>query len=141
MSQSQINLYAKVLPGGKLNFTNKEALTGWLKTLPEGEEIVVKFNLQKSYKTFRQVRLLYSCLREISDHTGHDVEELKLILKLKAGLCFSHQIENEDITVCKSISDFTKKELCNFIEFVDRWATKTLDLPLLTNEDLNFLKT
>lgn len=136
---TQINLYGKV-KNKKVEFTNKEALTYWLNSLEEGEEIVAKFNIQKSYKSVRQLRLLYACLRELAAHTGHDVEELKLILKVKAGLCYHHNIEGEDITACKSISDFSKKELCQFIEFIDMWSMKTLDLPLLTHEDKQFLK-
>jgi len=135
----QINLYAKKI-NNKLQVSNKEALIQWLKNLPEGEDIVIKFNVSKSYKSNRQIRLLYSCFRSIANHTGQSVEDIKLILKLKAGLCFSHTIEQEDITVCKSISDFSKSEISNFIQFANEWSINNLNLPLLTYDDIQFLK-
>lgn len=137
---TQFNLYGKV-QAGKLEYTNKEALKEWMKTLPEGEDLVIKFNIAKSYKSNRQLRLLYACFRQIAYQTGESVENIKLILKLKAGLCFSHTIEGEDITTCKSISDFTKVEVSEFIQFTNEWSIGTLNLPLLTAEDKEFLKT
>lgn len=134
-----LNLYAKVV-NKKLDIRNKQALNQWISLLDENDDIVIKFRRQKDMKSVRQLRLLYKCLRSISAHTGHDVEDIKIMMKLKKGLCFSHIIENKEITVCKSISDFSIKELSEFIQFIDHWSTTTLNLPLLTSEDISFLK-
>ena len=136
---SQINLYGEIKEG-KLILHNRIALDTWISNLSEGDRIVAKFNLSKNYKTERQLRLLYKCLRDIASHTGHDIEDMKIALKLKAGLCFSHIIEGKDITVCKSISDFSIQEISEFIQFIDMWSTKTLNLPLLSFDDIKFLK-
>jgi hypothetical protein len=61
-------------------------------------------------------------------------------MKLKYGLCFSHNVEGTDITVCKSISDMKKGEISEFIQFIDLWSSKTLNHPILKNEDIQFLK-
>lgn len=138
MSQ-QINLYGKKV-NGKLKINNKEALDQWIKNLDEGDEIVVKFNQQKDYKTNRQLRLCYSCFRSIMDKTGYTLEEVKFLVKRNQGICAYHTIEGDEILFCKSISDFTKEELSNFIIRMDMWSREKLDNPLLTNEDKSFLK-
>jgi len=135
---NQINIYCKKT-NGKLEYFNKHILKEWIDNLLEGEDIVIKFNISKQYKSSRQLRLLYACFRQIAYHTGQGVEDIKLILKLKAGLCFSHTIEGENITVCKSLSDFTKLEVSELIQFTNQWSISTLNLPLLTNEDIHFL--
>jgi hypothetical protein len=136
---NQFNSYATKI-GSKLELSNKEALIQWIKNLPEGENLVVKFNISKFYKSNRQIRLLYSCFRAIANHTGQSVEDIKLILKLKAGLCFSHTIEGENVTVCKSISDFSKQEISDFIQFINEWSISNLNLTLLTSGDIIFLQ-
>lgn len=135
----QINLYGKI-HNGKLELNNREALNQWCSNLKEGEDIVVKFNVSKTYKSTRQLRLLYHCFRELSAKLGYGIEEIKMLMKLRAGLCFVHTIEGEEISVCKSISDMTKRELSEFVEFVDIWSTTTLNHPLLKSEDIKFLK-
>lgn len=134
----QINLYAKKI-GGKLEYSNKEILKQWVDNLPDGEDIIVKFNISRSYKSNRQLRLAYACFRAISDKLGYTVEEIKGLVKLQQGLCACSKIEGEDVHFCKSMADMTKKELSDFISKMDIWASKTLNMKLLTNEDINFL--
>lgn len=135
----QFNLFGTIKEG-KISITNRHALEEWTKLLPEGENLIIKVNIQKSYKSYRQLRLLYHCFRTIAFKTGQSVEDIKLILKLKAGLCFSHVIEGESLVVCKSISDFSKIEISDFIQFINEWSINTLSLPLLTDDDKSFLK-
>lgn len=134
----QINLYG-VKEKGKLVIRNRQALDYWLDHLSDGDDIVVKLRRQKDYKTFRQVRLCYACLRSISDKTGHSIEEVKVLMKIKQGLCFSHNIEGTDVSICKSISEMTKAELSDFIMKMDQWSTELFNHPLLTYEDKTFL--
>lgn len=136
---SQLNIYGEILDK-KVKIYNRELIDKWSESLKEGEKIVIKFNVSSEYKSERQLRLIYHEFRQISNHTGYTIDEVKLMLKIKAGLFFSAKIEEKDITVCKSISDMTIKQLSEFIEFTDRWSTQTLSLPLLTADDINFLK-
>lgn len=139
MNNHSINLFGSI-KDKKLILNNKQNLNNWLSTLNEDDDVVVKFYVSKQYKSNRQLRLLYSCFRTISAHIGHSVDEVKILMKTKAGVCFSHTIESENITVCKSLSDFSKKELSEFVQFVDLWSTEHLNLPLLSFDDKQFLK-
>lgn len=137
---SELNLYGKI-KDGEIKLENTYALKQWAKTLEEGSDIVVKFRNQANYKTVRQLRLLYLCFRKLSAHLGYPVNDIKLMMKIKAGICWTHNIDGREITECKSISDFTKRELSEFVESIDTWASMELNFPLLSYEDKNFLKT
>lgn len=137
--QNQLNLYGKK-SSGKLDIPNKDALLHWIKNLTEGEDVVIKFNVSKSYKTLRQLRLVYSMFRTLSDRLGYTVEEVKTLMKIQQGLCACSEIEGETIQFCKSISDMSKIELSEFISKIDIWSFQRLGEKLLTNEDIIFLQ-
>lgn len=136
---TELNLFGKVIDG-KLTITNRHDLDEWIKRSPEGDDIVIKFRNQKNFKSNRQLRLIYHEFRELSSHLGYTVEEIKTMLKIKFGLCYVHEIEDEQVVNCKSISDFSKKELSEFIVSIHEWSEKTLGFPLLKYDDLKFLK-
>jgi len=138
--RDQINIFGTI-ENGKLIISNRELITDWLKLQNEGDTIVLRYTNQKDYKSVRQIRLLYKQFREIAKFTGSTVEDIKLMLKYHFGLCYSTNIEGNEITICKSISDLKKSEISELIEQVDIWSNQTLGLPLLTQDDKNFLKT
>lgn len=135
----RLNLFGKI-KDQKLDIFNKEALKQWIGQCNEGDDIVIKFVNQKDYKSLRQIKLVYHCFREISDKTGYTVEEVKMLMKMKQGYCFSHTLEEIEITDCKSLSEFSIKEMSDFIVKVDIWSSQTLNHPLLNNDDIRFLK-
>jgi hypothetical protein len=135
----KLNLFGKVI-NKELKVENKQALFDWLENCEEGDDIVLKFVRQKDYKTVRQLRLIYKSFRIISETTGYETTEVKIMMKMRFGVCYSYIIEGKEITECKSLADFTKKDLSKFIEFIDNWAMKTLNLTILTNDDIKFLK-
>lgn len=137
---NDLNLFGKII-NSKLEIINKESYKQWLSRCEEGSDIVIKIRNQKNFYSNRQLRLIYGEFRQISDFLGYSVEEVKTMLKMQMGYCYTHEIESQPITICKSISDFSKIELSDFIQKVDIWATKTLNLPLLTYDDIQFLKT
>lgn len=135
----RINITA-VKRDNKLKILNKPTLDYWIDSLKEEETVEISLIRDEDLRTIRQIRLLYKCFRTISEHTGHSVEDVKIMMKLKFGMCHSHTIEGIEITVCDSISDLTKKEINKFIEDIDIWSSQTLNCPLITHEDINFLK-
>lgn len=137
---NELNLFGEVKEG-KLELNNRIALDKWIKTLPEGSKIVMKVRNQDNYYSTRQLRLLYAEFREISKKTGHSVEDVKTMMKMYTGNCYHHTIDGTELTICKSVSDFNRKELSQFIEQIDLWSQKNLDLPLLRYDDIKFLKT
>lgn len=139
MKESQVNIFGTT-KSGKLHISNRHVLDEWLKNQPDGEDVAIRVIVQKNFKTNRQLRLLYKLFREISKHTGSSVEDTKLFLKYHFGLCYVHNIEGAELTVCKSISDLTKTEISELIEQTDIWANQTLGLQILSEDDKNFIK-
>lgn len=134
-----MQIYSKI-KNGKLDFNNPVDYKQWLKTTEEGDDVLVTFELLKDSKTLQQLRLTYLLFREISSHTGYTVSEVKTLIKIEQGLCGVHTIQGKEVTFCKSLSEFNKKELSEFIIKMDRWANLTLDLKLLSFNDIEFLK-
>ena len=136
---NQFNLFGEK-KDGKLQFNNIESLKRWINNMEEGEKIVAKFNISKYYKSERQLRMVYGCFRTIMEKTGYTLEEVKFMIKKDQGICALHEIQGETVFFCKSLSDFTKTEINDFILRMDMWSIKNLDLPLLNYEDKQFLK-
>lgn len=136
---TQFNLYGSI-QDGKLILSNRQSLDQWIKTLPEGENLVVKFNVSKNYKSLRQLRLIYAMFRDLSKKLGYSVEEVKTLMKMYQGLCACSKINGEDVHFCKSLSDMDKKEISTFITDINQWSIVNLNHELLTYEDLQFLK-
>lgn len=135
---TQLNLYAKKI-NGKLEISNKEAYNPWVRSLQDNEDIVIKLNIAKDYKSNRQLRLTYACFRILSDRLGYTVEEIKGLMKLHQGLSACSMIEGKEVHFSKSLADMSKKELSEFIETMDRWSYQTLNVKLLSNDDIVFL--
>lgn len=125
---------------GKVTFENKHQLTSWLQSIPEGEDLVVNFQVVKESKTLQQLKLAYHCFRVISDHSGYTIAEVKTLVKMSQGLCGYHNLEGRSISFCSSLSDFTRKQLSEFIVKMDEWAAANMDLKLLMYDDIQFLK-
>lgn len=134
-----INLFGKIKEG-KLEILNKETYIQWVKQCKEGEDIVIKLRNQKDYWSTRQLRLIYAEFRQISQHMGHSLLDVKTMMKMYNGYCWTHELDGKDITECKSISQFNRKELTIFIEQIDRWAWDNLGIKLLNSDDISFLE-
>lgn len=139
MTESKIELYLRK-QGDNLIWSNKAALKKWIRNLPEGEDVLVTYTSSKDLKTLAQLRMIYRSFRLISSYTGQPLTDVKLMMKLRSGHCFTHNIEGREITECKSLSDFTKTEISDFIQFINNWCLQTLEFATLTEEDINFLR-
>lgn len=137
---NNLNLFGKII-SGKLEINNKETYKHWLSQCKEGSNIVIKLRNQEDFHSNRQLRLIYHEFRELSNLLGYTVEEIKMLLKLQFGLCFTNTIEGVELNICKSISDMTRVEISDFIQKIDLWSTNNFNYPLLNNEDIQFLKT
>ena len=134
----ELNLFGKIV-SGKLEIQNKEAYHQWIKNCPEGADIVVKFRDQENFHSVRQLRLIHAEFREIARTIGESVEYVKKLMKMEFGYYYVEVINNKEITECKSLSDFNKKELSSFIENIDIWAAQKLGIKLLNADDISFL--
>lgn len=82
----------------------------FVRGLEENEIVDVTYEVVGSDKSLAQLKKLHKCIRELANYTGDSFDDMKLHVKMKAGLC--------DGNSCKSFADCTKSELSNAIKSV-----------------------
>jgi hypothetical protein len=135
-----MKIYGKFDKNGKIVISNPVQYENWVKNQNPGDDVLIEYQLLKDRKTLQQLKLIHHCLREISSVTGYTVDEVKILMKMKYGICFIYKIDNKDVTHCKSLGDLSKKELSNFIIWINDWAGENLNLKLLSYDDIQFIK-
>jgi len=100
----------------------KYSLANYVKNIEEGATIQVTYEEQSTEGTYAQISKLQACTRELANHLGYSHEEVKDMVKVRAGL-----YNNEgDI---KSFAECTKEELSLAIQ-VALELGEQVDFPL-----------
>lgn len=79
----------------------------FLNDLPEGAKLEIFIGVSGDKGSNPQLARLHSMIREIAQEIGYTFEEAKLVVKRKAGLCFTKNKEE----YCKSFGQCDKDEL------------------------------
>ena len=82
----------------------------FIKGLQEGETVVITYEVQTADHSYAQLSKLHKCIRELANYVGESFDDMKLQVKVKAGLCTD--------TNCKSFSECSKEELSMAIQAV-----------------------
>lgn len=116
---------------GRLQFSSlsdKKQFELFLDKAPEEHIIECFFEVTHDDGTLPQLAKLYVMLKQLAMHIGESVENLKLLVKDKAGLCISREIAGKEYFLAKSFGDCSKDELSLAIQ-------ATIDL----GEQVNYL--
>ena len=84
--------------------------------LVPGQTADVFFDANKDDGTLAQLAKIHKCIREIAKETGNDFEDIKDIIKMRAGFCFEKEVDGKVITKCKSFGKASKEDLGFVIE-------------------------
>jgi hypothetical protein len=79
----------------------------FLNDLPEGAQLEIFIGVSGDKGSNPQLARLHAMIREIAQEIGYTFEEAKLVVKRKAGLCFTKNKEE----YCKSFGQCDKNEL------------------------------
>lgn len=88
----------------------------FVKSLKEGEEVEIFICKKGSKATAAQIAKIHACIREIAQELGYGFEDVKLLVKEKAGLCFVVEDDGNTKVVCKSFGDCSSVEISLAIE-------------------------
>lgn len=110
----------KLVPKSELG---KHSLANYLKNVEEGTLIQVTYEEQSTDGTYAQISKLQACSRELANHLGYSHEEVKDMIKVKAGL---YNTEGE----IKSFAHCSKEELSLAIQAALDLGEQ-VDFPLL----------
>ena len=63
-----------------------------------------------------QLKKIHALIRDLSIHTGTPFQDMKLLVKDKAGLCTVRDLEGREFIDCRSFGDLSSEELSFVIE-------------------------
>lgn len=121
MSKQKDNMFSSMFikTGGKLVYTqstDEKIYKLFVDNLVEGQTVEVFFDANKDDGTLAQLAKIHKCVREIAKETGNDFEDIKDIIKMRAGFCFEKEVDGKVITKCKSFAKASKEDLGFVIE-------------------------
>jgi len=113
---SKQNFFSNLIKkDGELKHTIKARETIYNKfvdSLPEGTKVEIFVSVTGPKGSNAQIAKIYVMLRELAGEIGYSLEEMKLIVKRKSGLCFNRDGQE----YCKSFGDCDKTELNSVIQ-------------------------
>lgn len=121
MSKQKDNMFTTTLQKveGKLVYASaadEKLYKLFVDNLAPGQTAEVFFDANKDDGTLAQLAKIHKCIREIAKETGNDFEDIKDLIKVRAGFCFKKNIDGEIITKCKSFGKASKEDLAFVIE-------------------------
>lgn len=79
--------------------------------IPEGQIVEVFYEEQHDDGTLPQLAKLHVLIRQLATHIGETAENMKLLVKDRAGLCISREVSGKEYFLPKSFSECSKEEL------------------------------
>lgn len=83
----------------------------FISNIPEDSVIDVFYEVTHDDGTLPQLAKLYVMLKKLATHIGETVENLKLVIKDRAGLCIAREVAGKEYFLAKSFSECSKEEL------------------------------
>jgi hypothetical protein len=79
--------------------------------LTDGAIVEFFYEEQHDDGTLPQLAKLHVMLKQLSMHIGESVENLKLLVKDRAGLCIAREVAGKEYFLAKSFGDCSREEL------------------------------
>ena len=79
--------------------------------LTDGAIVEFFYELQHDDGTLPQLAKLHVMLKHLSMHIGETVENMKLLVKDRAGLCIAREVAGKEYFLAKSFGDCSRDEL------------------------------
>jgi hypothetical protein len=109
------HFYAKyVKEFGNLEFTSQaqaRQFEAFISTVEKGSIVEVFYEVTHDDGTLPQLAKLHVLIKQLATHTGYTVEDMKLLVKDKAGLCLVREVSGKEYFLAKSFGECSKEEL------------------------------
>jgi hypothetical protein len=86
----------------------------------EGDLVEMYMEYMSDDGTLAQLAKVHAMIRQLALHIGENFEDMKLIIKKRAGLCIEKEIEGERFMYCKSLGKCSKQELSLCVEAIKK---------------------
>lgn len=97
--------------------------------LAEGTLVEVYMDVQSDDGSLAQLAKIHAMIRQLCSHTGDTFEDMKLIIKKRAGLCIEKELDGSRFLYCKSFADASKDDLSLTIQALQE-ISLLLEFPL-----------
>jgi len=128
-----INLVSKyVKKNGQLEFQSVAASKKFeifVSNIPENTIVECFYEVQHDDGTLPQLAKIHAMIKELSMFTGETVENMKLLVKDKAGLCIIREVSGKEYFLAKSFGDCSREELSLAIQAIIEIG-QSIDYPL-----------
>jgi hypothetical protein len=99
---------------GRLDFSTLAASKQfeiYVSNIPEGSIVEFFYEVTHDDGTLPQLAKLHVMLKQLATHIGETVENMKLLVKDKAGLCIAREVAGKEYFLAKSFGECSKEEL------------------------------
>jgi len=83
----------------------------YVSKIPEGSIVECFYEMQHDDGTLPQLAKLHVVIRHLATHIGETVENMKLLVKDRAGLCIAREVAGKEYFLAKSFGECSKDEL------------------------------
>ena len=112
MSQNLVTKYIK--KNGRLEFSslaNSKHFELFTSHIPDGTIVEAFYEVQHDDGTLPQLAKLHVMIKQLATHVGETFENMKLLVKDKAGLCIAREVAGKEYFLAKSFAECSREEL------------------------------
>ena len=99
---------------GRLEFASLSASKQYevfVSHIPEGQIVECFYEQQHDDGTLPQLAKIHVMIKQLATHIGETVENIKLLVKDKAGLCIAREVSGREYFLAKSFAECSRDEL------------------------------
>ena len=86
--------------------------------IPDGSVVEFFYEIQHDDGTLPQLAKIHAMIKQLSTHIGETVENMKLLVKDRAGLCIAREVSGREYFLAKSFVECSKDELSLAIQAI-----------------------
>lgn len=88
-----------------------QQLEAFIASIPENMIVEVFYEITHDDGTLPQLAKLHVLIKQLAMHTGITVDDMKVLIKDKAGLCIIREVAGKEYFLAKSFGECSKEEL------------------------------
>lgn len=94
-----------------VGLTRSKQYEVFVSNIPDGQMVDCFYELQQDDGTIPQLAKLHVMMKHLANHLGYSVEDMKLLVKDKAGLCLARELSGKEYFLAKSFGECSREEL------------------------------
>ena len=79
--------------------------------IPDGSLVEFFYEVQHDDGTLPQLAKLHAMIKQLATHIGETAENMKLLVKDRAGLCIAREVSGKEYFLAKSFAECSREEL------------------------------